>query len=175
MLRICISGLSCSGKTTLGHAIAKDLNIMHITKHGLDSYEKPKREGKFGLTEMAKKEHADLFDSEVVSLAESNDCVVTTWLGPWMIKDATARIWLSASFEARAARYAAQKNVGIEEAKAFIKQKDELTVNDFKETYKIDVRDHSFFDMMLNSERLSMQEEVSVISMLVLWKEKSRF
>ncbi len=167
--------MSCSGKTSLGDALAKELKVMHITKHGLESYEKPKKDGKFGIAEMSKKEYAEAFDKQVADIAAANDCVVSTWLGPWMVKDPTVRVWLSASFETRTARYAEQKTVSVDKAKAYIKEKDELTVNDFKEVYKIDVKDHSFFDMMLNSEKLSMQEEIALISMLALGKENSRF
>jgi cytidylate kinase len=181
MLRICISGLSCSGKTSLGDALSKDLNIMHITKHGTSTYKKVKedtenqKESEVGIIQTADRTYADSFDKEIVKLAEGNNCVVTTWLGPWLIKDATIRVWLSASFEERVRRYANLNKTSIENAKAFIKKKDELSINAFNDIYNIDVKNHSFFDMMINTERLNIKESVAIISMLAIGKEESKF
>lgn len=181
MLRICISGLSCSGKTTLGDALSRDLNIIHITKHGTDTYKKVKKEiegqmeSELGVIQTADKTYADSFDKEIVELAAGNNCVVTTWLGPWMIKDPTIRVWLSAGFDERIRRCANLNKVSIEDAKAYIKKKDELSINAFNEIYKIDVRNHSFFDIMINTERLNVKESLALISMLAIGKEESKF
>jgi predicted cytidylate kinase len=175
MLRICISGLSSSGKTTIGEALAKDLGIMHITKYKLESFKKHESEIKKLVIQTADKKYADAFDKEVAALAGKHNCVVTTWLGPWLVKDATMRIWLSASVEERAKRHAGDMGISVDKAKAYIREKDELTVNAFKEIYSIDVKDHAFFDMMINTERLNLDESVSIISMLAVGKENLRF
>ena len=175
MLRICISGLSSSGKTTIGNTLSTELNIMHITKYKLNSFKKNGRELSKSIIQTADKRYADAFDKEIAALAEKNSCVVTTWLGPWLVKDATIRVWLSASPDERARRCSEIMDMPIDKAKAYIKEKDELTVKAFKEIYNIDVKDHAFFDMMINTERLSMKESVSIISMLAIGKENSRF
>lgn len=175
MLRICISGLSNSGKTSLGYLISKDLNIMNITKHTVGSFKKDEKEIRKSVIQTAEKKYANAFDKEVAELAEKNDCVVTTWLSPWIVKNPTIRVWLDASFEERASRCAESKNIGIEKAKAFIKEKDELTIKGFRDVYGIDINDHSDFDITINTEKLSKEESASVISMLALGKEKSRF
>jgi predicted cytidylate kinase len=175
MLRICISGLSSSGKTTLGEAVSKDLKIMHVTKHKVDSFIKNETTIRKSLIQTAEKIHADLFDKEIAKLAEGNDCVVTTWLGPWMVKDATIKIWVEASLDERARRWSGMNKKSLQEGKAYIKEKDELTIKAFKELYNINVEDHDFFDMMINTERLNINEAVSLITMLALGKEKSRF
>jgi CMP/dCMP kinase len=175
MLRICISGLSSSGKTSMGDVLAKNLNIMHVTKHVLESFKSKESDIRKNIIQTAERKYAVDFDKEIAELAEKNDCVVTTWLGPWLVKDAIIRVWLFASLDERACRYAAKYNGSLEEAKAFIKEKDELTVKAFKEIYNIDVNDHSFFDIMINTERLTLDESVSLISMLAIGKEKSRF
>lgn len=159
----------------MGDALAKDLNIMHVTKHMLESFKNRELDIKKSIIQTAEKEYAAAFDKEIAQLAEKNDCVITTWLGPWLVKDATIMVWLSASPNERARRHAMVYNKSLEEAKAFIKEKDELTVKAFKEIYSIDVLNHSFFDMMINTEKISLSESVSLISMLAIGKEKSRF
>ena len=106
-------------------------------------------------------------------LAEKNDWVLSTWLSPWIIKDATIRVWLSASLDERARRCSESRGMPLEKAKAFIKEKDELTVKAFQDVYNIDIKNHAFFDMMLNTERLSLEESASIISMLAKGKGKA--
>lgn len=175
MLRICISGLTCSGKDALGGALAKELNIMYLSKHSIGSFKDNEKEILNSLIQTGEGKYAKAFDDEFVAIAEKNECVTTAWLGPWLIKDATIRIWLLASFDERAQRYAARENKTFEEAKEFVKNKDENTINAFKELYKIDVREHEFFDMMLNTEKLNTNEAVSLIAMLAIGKEEKRF
>lgn len=179
MMRICISGLSSSGKTTLGYTLAKELNIMHITKHMVKSFkdfeEDQKRNNEIVIVQTADKRYADAFDREVIELAEKNNCVVTTWLAPWIIKDPTLRIWLTASFEERVRRHAKDKKKSIKESEEFIKKKDSMTIQEFKNLYKIDVMDHSNFDLEINNERFEVKDVASTIAMLALTKEKIMF
>ncbi|MDE1833487.1 MAG: cytidylate kinase family protein [Candidatus Micrarchaeota archaeon] len=181
MIRICISGMTASGKTSLGHMLAKELNIMHITKHTLDAYHKTMEQAKkdggghIKIVETADQRFAKKFDDEIVEMAGKNNCVVTTWLGPWLVKDATLRVWLNAPIDERAARRAKELGIAKEEARKLIEEKDRLTINAFKEIQKIDVHDHSEFEMELNTHRLSQKEMVAVISMMALNKEKKLF
>lgn len=181
MLRICISGLSSSGKTSLGELISKELKIVHVTKKMLETYRQVKEAiktesgGTLEMIQTADKRYAKAFDREVLEIAENNDCVVTTWLGAWLIKDPAIRIWLSAGFDERARRYANDHKTTMEVAKDYIKRKDEMTVNAFKEVYDIDIKNHSFFDMMINTERTGINEAASLITMLAIGKDKGRF
>lgn len=182
MLRICISGLSASGKTTVGEALAKELDIMHITKSMTKTYKRfvdenggPKEASNKIRAETSDPKYADDFDKEVVALAKKNDCVVTTWLGPWMVKDATLRIWLNTCFDERAHRRAVGKHISLELARVQMKEKDDNTIRDFKKVYGIDIMDHRIFDIEINTERFTRQEEVAVIAMLALGKQNGRF
>ena len=177
MIRICISGLSASGKTSLGHRLARELNLMHITKKSLRSYNDVASgfKGKEKLAQTALPKYAKDFDAELKKLSSKNDCVVTTWLAPWMVKDPTLRIWLNASIDARARRRAKEMNVSVASAIRWVKEKDSLTIRNFKKVYGIDIQDHLGFDMELNTERLNVDEMVAVIAMLALSKSKMKF
>jgi CMP/dCMP kinase len=181
MLRICISGLTCTGKTTIGEKIAKELNLLHITKTITLTHQKVKSEmqsnkdGKLKVLETADARYAKAFDDETVQLAKDNNCVVTTWLGPWVVKDATLRVWLYAPNAERIKRWSKRHETTIEDATVKLAEKDMINTAVFKELYGIDLNDHSDFDMEINTGKLNNQEVISLISMLAISKEKQEF
>lgn len=182
-MKICISGMTASGKTALGHMLAKELNVEHITKFTLESFHKATDEAKRNKgSEMdvvqatLDKKVARKFDDELVELGKTKkDFVVTIWLGPWLIKDATLRVWLYAPIEERAARRARDEKITVKKAMEMIEEKDRQNIRLFKEIQGVDITDHSDFDMELNTSKLSLGQMVSLISMLALSKEKKRF
>lgn len=179
-MKICIGGLTASGKTTLGDVIAKELNIVHISKLTTNSYKD------FRTKKLSKKqqilethraynaEHANSFDAEIAKLAEHTDCVVTTWLGPWMVVNPTLRIWLNAGTEERIKRYAERHKMPLDDAKAYITEKDRDTISGFKKVYGINVMDRSNFDMEINTARIGIKDSAALIAMLALLKEKEK-
>lgn len=182
MIRICISGMTASGKTSLGHMLAEELKIEHITKHSLDAFHKATedatRKGKSRLDVInvtITKEHAKSFDDELVQFARKKNCIVTTWLGPWLVRDATLRVWLNASLDHRARRRANDAKMTVAAARKLIEEKDMQNIRAFKDVQGIDINDHSVFDMELNTERLSLEEMTAVISMMALGKDKKIF
>jgi predicted cytidylate kinase len=182
MIRICISGFSASGKTTIGNELAKKLNIMHVTKKSMSSFKSfaaENKDAKDDNTRLAEttstKEYADSFDKEVIRLARENDCVVTTWLGPWFVKDATLRIWLNTRFEERVRRRALDRKISMKLAREEVGKKDKLTTENIKKLYGIDIMDHSIFDIEINTERFTTKEEVDMIALLTLEMAKGRF
>ena len=181
MLRICIGGFSSSGKTTLGRKLSRELKVLHITKGILNTYKEFKTQNRgretsgINIIQTMEKKYANSFDDEVIRLAARNNCVVSTWLGPWLVKSPTVNVWLNASFEQRSRRRAKDKGIGLKAAKAYIEKKDRLTLKAFKEIYKINANDRSRFDIELNTEKLSRKEMISLISMLALQREKLTF
>ncbi|MDE1856540.1 MAG: cytidylate kinase family protein [Candidatus Micrarchaeota archaeon] len=182
-MKICISGMTASGKTALGHMLAKELNVEHITKFTLESFHKATEDAKSKkgshldvVQAISGRKFAKRFDDELVELARSRkDFVVTIWLGPWLIEDATLRVWLNAPIDERAKRRAKDMKITIKEAKEMIEEKDRQNIRLFKEIQGVDITDHSIFDMELNTSKLSLSQMVSLISMLALSKEKKIF
>ena len=180
MLRICVSGFTCTGKTSVGKELAKDLKIMHVTKTATTSYKsliedmkkKRSKDKKLKLIETMDRRYAKSFDNEVVDLAKRNDSIITTWLGPWMVKDATIRVWLYASPEERARRAAKRDRVNIKTAKDYISMKDRSAINGARSLYNININDNSMHDIEINTERLSKREIISLISLLAIEKER---
>jgi predicted cytidylate kinase len=176
MLKICISGLTGSGKTQLSKDLAKALNIAYISKELSNTYKqfnKGKRSANEQIIQMADPKYAKSFDNEIKELAASKDCVVSTWLGPWIVKNATLRVWLNASFEERARRKSVQKKMSIDEAKKYVKKKDSVAIESFKKIYGIDIMDHSNFDIEINTEKIHRKGVIALIALASA--EKSKF
>jgi CMP/dCMP kinase len=181
MLRICIAGLTDSGKTTVGNMLARDLNVTHVTKYITGTYKEFKEKehehsDDHRLVQVNKdKEAANSFDDEVRKLAGKGDCVVSTWFGPWSVEKPTLKVWLDAPFDERVKRCSVERKLGRKEAEDYVRKKDELTIKRLKEFYGVDIMDHSDFDAEINTSKFTEEEIVSIISMLATLKDKKRF
>ncbi len=86
--------------------LSKELNIRHVNR----SFKEFAKEGKDLIKfqeEIEDKPKVDRdLDKEIREEAHKEDSVVSTWLGPWMIKDSSLNVWLSTSVETRAERKA---------------------------------------------------------------------
>ena len=173
MLRICVSGLTASGKTTLGELLARELNIKHISATYKTMVKDYSQLASFENRTDAK--FTKKFDAMILKEVGITNCVVTTGLAPWLMKNATVRVKLEASLDERAKRRAKELNMSKEKAKKLIKEIDASFSKKAKSIYGIDRNDNSVFDLILNTERLSHKECMSLIATLALEREKLRF
>jgi predicted cytidylate kinase len=171
---ICVCGLSGSGKTTISDMLAKKLGIGHVT----GSYKQFAKEGK-ALQSFVKKVKPSFdkdFNKRIIKEANASDCVVSTWLAPWIIKNSTLNVWLETGFEERVKRKARDLKISLKEAKKHVIERDSIWPNHIKKELGIDiVNDHKVFDISLNTERLTKEQMVATISMLSLEKENKKF
>ncbi|MBN1170338.1 cytidylate kinase family protein [Candidatus Micrarchaeota archaeon] len=147
---ICISGLSGSGKTTVGKKLAEKLGYALVCPTFKDLAEK---EG-ISLMEFQKKAENDpeidrKFDRLLKEMATGN-CVVTTWLGPWIL-DADCRIKVFCPDGIRAERLAKRDGITTEDAIKHIRARDDGNRRRYKKIYDIDIDDEGIFDAVLNS------------------------
>ena len=167
---IAISGLTGSGKNTLGELLAKKLGYMLVCPTFKDL---AKKEG-ISLMEFQKKAENDpdidrKFDEILKEQAQGN-CVVTTWLGPWMV-DADLRIGLTAPVEVRAERIAGRDRMTIENAVKHVKERDLRNRNRYLKLYHIDIFDESVYDALLDSGRHSPEELLKKVLELIKKRE----
>ena len=161
---ICISGLTGSGKNAAGEALAKRLNLRLVSltfkddakKRGISLMQLQGAAGK------DKKIDVD-FDARVVKEASTGNCIVTTWLGPWMVKNADLRIWIHADEFVRAGRIAKRDGMGAKEALEHLRMRDNDNCARYKRYYGIDLEDHSLFDLEIDSGRHSPDEIAALI------------
>lgn len=172
-MKICISGLTASGKTTVGARLAEYLGIKHI---GV-SYKRDVKSNAelMGVLKNSKPKYAKDFDAEVKAMARGADCVVTTWLSPWMIKDSTLNVRLYADEKERAGRVMKQQGISRAAAAKYVSDKDRLTIAHFKRIYKIDVMDDSKFDISINTGKLGTDKVAAIIALAAMLKEKKKF
>ncbi|MBU0586024.1 cytidylate kinase family protein [Candidatus Micrarchaeota archaeon] len=170
---ISIAGFAGSGKTTLGTAVATKLGYNLISPPFKDL---AKKEG-ISLDEFQiraeKDKNIDLrFDEFLKSESEKGNCVVTTWLGPWIV-DADLRVWLYAPLDVRAKRVAERDGISLKAAKSHIKKRESQNRKRYKKLYRIDIFDTSSFDISLNSDNFAPEEMAEIIAKaLELKKEK---
>ncbi len=171
---ICISGYTGSGKTTVGEKLAKALNIKHVSRTYKEFV----------------KEHVDLIkfqhklapsvdmalDKEVVEEArKAKNCVLSTWLGPWMIKEKHLNVWLNADMNIRARRTMKHVHLPLKGTIAYIKKKESQNKKRWKKLYNIDLDDHSIFDIEINSGNFTPDQIVGIIAAASIEKEKMIF
>jgi len=147
---IAICGLTGSGKNTLGELLAKTLGYKLVCPTFKDLAAK---EG-VSLMEFQEKARKDpdidrRFDALLKEQAVG-DCVVTTWLGPWIV-DADVRIKVICPLETRAQRIAGRDNMTLKEAIKHVKERDDQNRKRYMKVYSIDIDDESRFDACLNS------------------------
>ncbi|MFH1393580.1 MAG: (d)CMP kinase [Candidatus Micrarchaeota archaeon] len=148
---IAVSGFTGSGKNTLGELLAKELGYRLVCPTFKDL---ARREG-VPLMEYHKKAEKDpdidkKFDALLKEEAANGDCVVTTWLGPWMV-EADVRIRVFAPDNTRAERISKRDSMGDEEALEHLLERDERNRKRYKKLYGIDIDNDDIFDACLNS------------------------
>jgi CMP/dCMP kinase len=161
---ICISGLSGSGKNSVGEAVAKKLG-MRLVNPTFKTIAAKQKMSLLDFHRKAEKEHSidKQFDAHLVADANRGDCVVTTWLGPWMIKNADLRVWLYAPRESRAGRVAKRDGMAPEEALSHINERDDSNHSRYLEVYGVNIYDHSGFELVINTDQFLPEESADII------------
>lgn len=168
---IAVSGLSASGKNTLGKKLAKQLGYRLVCPTFKDL---ARKEG-VSLLEFQKKAEADQdidrkFDKMLKEEAAKGDCVVSTWLGPWMV-DPDLRVWVFAPDPKRAERLGKRDGMSLEEAKVHISMRDENNRQRYKKLYGIDIDEHEGFDVCLSSAVFSPEQLVEIVLKVIETKK----
>jgi cytidylate kinase len=161
---ICISGLSGSGKNTVAKLVAKKLKYRLIDP----TFKSLALEKGMTLMQFQKLAEKDKnidkeFDKKLIEEAKKGNAVVSTWLGPWMIKDASLKVWLYASKNERAKRIAKRDGMTIEQAKRHITKRDSSNQKRYMKLYNINIFDQSDFDLVLNTEHVPPEKSAEII------------
>jgi len=161
---ICISGLAGSGKNTVGEIVAKKLNLREVK---LSFKDEARREGvdlmKVQSAAGGDEKYDRELDREIARRAKKGNCVVMTWLGPWVVKNADLRVWLNVSEKERARRVAKRDGMSLRKALEHIRKRDEENRRRYKRYYGIDITDHSMFDLEINSDIFNPQQIAGIV------------
>lgn len=160
---IAITGLTAAGKNTLGELVAQHFGYKMICPTFKDL---AKDEG-ISLMEFQKKAEKNhnidkKFDDFLKKESTKGDCVITTWLGPWMVKSDLS-VNLFAPLDVRAKRLAKRDKIGLEEAKKHVTERDEQNRKRYLDIYRIDIFDTTNFDISLSSSTYSPDQLKMII------------
>jgi CMP/dCMP kinase len=170
---ICVSGLTGSGKTTVGKLLSDRLGIRQVS---MSYKEFATGDQLVSFIRRVKPSFDRAFDRRIMKEAAKADSVVSTSLGPWIIKGPSLNVWLNASLAERTRRVAALNRMTLKAARSYIEGKDGTWISHVRKAYGIDLlKDHGVFDMEINTERLRTDETVSLISTLSMAREGKRF
>lgn len=171
MIKLCISGFTASGKTTVANLVSAKLGIVHIHKSYKEYVKSELQIAKF--TDNASEEFVKKFDNDIKKQAASaGSCVLSTWLAPWFVEDATLRIWLHADIRVRAARWAKEYHIDSADAEKLVFEKDQSEILSIKRIYGIDINNRSIFDMIINTEKIGPKECAEIICLAAKASEK---
>jgi cytidylate kinase len=170
---ITISGLTGSGKNTLGELLARRLGYRLVCPTFKDL---AAREG-ISLMEFQKKAEKDpdidrKFDALLKEEAGKGDCVVTTWLGPWMV-DADVRIKVKVADSIRAERIARRDGMAVAQALEHLRKRDDQNRMRYRKLYGIDIDDEKIFDAVLNGGR-NPPEKLLEMALRVIEAKKAK-
>ena len=161
---ICIAGFSGCGKTSVGDIVAKRLGLRAIKLSFKDEA------AKTGMKLMEYQELAsndrkydEELDKAILLEAGKGNCVIMTWLGPWKIRNADLRVWLSAGVEERARRISDRDKLSFEDAVSHVKKRDANNVERYRNYYGIDITDHSIFDLDITTEKFGKEQVAEII------------
>jgi cytidylate kinase len=148
---IAIGGLVGSGKNTVGKNVAEELAWRQVEPTFKTLAE---REG-ISLMEFQNKAGKDFnidkkFDEALKAECAGGDCVVTTWLGPWMAPGRPFRVWLDVDEDVRAYRVSQRDKVSLTVALEHVRTRDADNRLRYMKVYAIDLWNHDSFDLVLS-------------------------
>jgi len=176
-LRIAIAGLTGCGKTSVGRLVAEKLGYKTIEF----TFKELAKESKIELMkfhEMARKDPKHAIDREldahIREEAGRGNCVIATWLAPWVVGESELKVWLDASEETRAKRIAGREGIPLEEALLHVKKRDKENIERYKEVYGIDITNHRIFDLIINTDNSEMEKTAEIICIAARKKEREK-
>ncbi|MEM2866271.1 MAG: AAA family ATPase [Candidatus Hadarchaeales archaeon] len=170
---ITISGEHGAGKSVVAKELARRLGLRYLSAG--EVFRRMAEERGMDLKEFSEyaEKHPEI-DREIDRrLAEvRGEAVVDGRLSGWMVKDADLRVLLTAPLEVRVRRIAEREGRDLKEVREETLVRERSERKRFKELYGIDIDDLSVFDLVINTSRLGVEEEVEMLERLVERRRK---
>ncbi len=168
-ITIAISGLPGAGSSTLGKALAKELNLSFFSPGDFfKSLSKEKKQTYAALDIWKTKEgssedfHKNL-DSIQKEMGKKGNIVIVGKLSVFMLKDiADLKVWIKATLEKRAMMVSERDGISVEEAKDKLREREEIERTYFQKIYGIDYLEQEKMADLVFENEYSKEESIKL-------------
>ncbi len=176
---ICITGFAAVGKSTVGKKLAEKLGLKYVSGGDMlkavakEMGYKPTGQGwwetKKGL-EFLKVRSRDLSldkkaDKRLLKICRAGGVVVDSWVMPWLLRNRSFNVWLTADKKLRAQRMAKRSKIPILKALRLLNRRDRESAAIYWKLYRIKMgEDFDPFHLIVDTGRLNPDQVVEIIS-----------
>lgn len=164
---ITIGGLHGTGKSSVADEIAERFNLRRMSA-GIVFRELAKERGltieEFSLAAEEDEEIDRLIDDRLKEEAAKGNVVMDGQLAAWMAgENADLNILLTATDETRVKRIANRDNRDFEASLRETRTREASEKDRYLEFYGVDIADHSIYDLIVDTENLTLDEVVEIV------------
>ena len=170
-LTIAISGPAGSGKTTYAKRLAKELGLRYVSAGQL--FRKMAKERNLSLVEFGKIAEKDFdidkeIDRRTLEEAKKGNVVLDGRLTAWVTRDiADLKILLTAPLEVRVKRIAKRDNKDYDEVFRETVEREKSELKRYKTIYEANPYDISLYDVVLNTNKFTIEAAVRILKKIV--------
>lgn len=169
MVTITISGSPGSGKTTVARLLAEKLGLKYFYSGKI--FREMAEKHNMSLEEFGKycEEHKEIdnqLDNHQVEILKSGDVIAEGRIAGWIAylnNISAVKIMLDADLETRAHRIVNREKGDVENRKQEILTREKSESKRYKNYYKIDIKDNSIYDIVIDSSSKTPEEIVDII------------
>lgn len=163
-LSVAISGKSGCGNSSVSRLVAERLSLRLINY----TFRSLAEERGMSFEEFSRLAEVDtsydlLLDRRQREMASEGNCVLGSRLAIWILRDATLKVYLTASIEVRAARIARREGKEIGRSLEETVERDRLDRARYLALYGIDNDQYDFADLVIDTEA---HDEYSVAGLI---------
>ncbi len=169
-MKITISGPPGSGKSTLSKMLSAKLGLELVSMG--DIFRKLATErcmslDEFGTLAKCNDEIDRKLDDAQKKIAKEKDNIILEGRLSGFLVDADLKVWLKAPLKIRAERIAKRENKTLSSAMKETSEREECERLRYLNYYKIDIRDLSVYDIVIDSTKLSPEEICEIVGKAV--------
>lgn len=164
---ITISGNAGSGKDTIGNLLGEKLGL-RVIRGTMKTFTQEKGIDILEFDKEIAKDETGFWDKKLDSWQKEEvrrvgDCILVSMLGAYNIPKADLKIWLGGREEVRALRIAKRDRRHVDQALAYLQERDRISRERVKRVYKIDFWNPKFYDLRIDTSNLTPEQIVAKI------------